>query len=81
VHRHVDVLGDRGGDEKPAVLAIVRGEVGTSAAKGDTQRATSDDHGPASCQLGMGRASDGTVATAVIDGRRAIDIVQNREPC
>ncbi len=42
--RHVDVLVDRGGHQEPAVLPVVRGQVGAAAAEGDAKRAASDDH-------------------------------------
>ena len=45
VHRDVDVLRDRGGDQKAvAGLSVVRRQVGAAAAERDAQRGTGDDH-------------------------------------
>ena len=40
----VDVLVDRRGDEEAGVIAIVRGQVGTAAAKRDPEGTTRNDH-------------------------------------
>src|SRR2546423_15197403 len=44
VLRDVDVLVDRRGDEKTAVFAIVRRQIGATAAERNTQRRTGNDH-------------------------------------
>ena len=43
VQRDIDVLVDGRGDDEPAVLAVVRGQVRPAAAQGNPQRATRDD--------------------------------------
>ena len=45
VERDVNVLVDRGGNEKSGMLAIVRRQVGPTASKGDSKRRTRDNHG------------------------------------
>ncbi len=40
-----DVLIDSGGDQESAELAIVRRQIGTTAAKRKPERAASNDHG------------------------------------
>src|ERR1700733_8293055 len=48
MQRNVDVLVDGCGDQKSAVLSVVGGQVGASAAERDSQRSTSADHFAAS---------------------------------
>ena len=43
VHQHVDVLVDRAGDEEPAVLAVVGGQVGSAPAERDPQGRSAED--------------------------------------
>src|SRR5262249_41804259 len=45
VHQDVDVLVDRRGDEEPAVLLVVRRQVGPPAAERDAEGAAGHDHG------------------------------------
>ena len=40
----VDVLVDRRRDDEPAVLAVVRRQVGAAPSQGNPQRASGDDH-------------------------------------
>ena len=40
----IDMLVDRRGDEKSAVLAIIRRQIGAAAAERNSQRRTRDDH-------------------------------------
>src|SRR5581483_9816102 len=71
VHQHVDVLVDRGGDEKAAVLAVVGRQVGAPAAQRDAQRRAAEDHahaGPGAFICATSRAAPTAAESATAAG-------------